>query len=62
MLAFQQLWVNDLQMRLVHLSTHGRQVIAEKSNHGVQFLEPEIVVDAVRDVAQAARKPTTDIP
>jgi len=62
-LAFQQVWINDLQMRLVHLSTNGRQVIAEKSNHGIQFLEPEIVVGAVRDVVQAvAQKPTTDIP
>jgi pimeloyl-ACP methyl ester carboxylesterase len=50
-IAFQKVWVSDLQMRLVRLSTRGRQVIAEKSNHGIQFLEPGLVVDAVRDVA-----------
>ncbi len=48
----QQVWVNDLQMRLVHLSTRGTQVIAEKSNHGIQFLEPEVVASAIRDVVQ----------
>ncbi len=56
-LAFQQVWVNDLQMRLVRLSTHGRQIIAEKSNHGIQFLEPEVVVGAVRDVVQQTMRP-----
>jgi pimeloyl-ACP methyl ester carboxylesterase len=62
-LAFQQVWISDLQMRLVHLSTNGKQVIAEKSNHGIQFLEPEVVVGAVRDVVQAAaQKSTTSIP
>ncbi|HEY0306592.1 MAG TPA: alpha/beta hydrolase [Acidobacteriaceae bacterium] len=55
-IAFQAVWVSDLQMRLVRLSTHGRQVIAEKSNHGIQFLEPEVVVGAVRDVAVESRR------
>jgi pimeloyl-ACP methyl ester carboxylesterase len=56
-IAFQAIWVGELQMRLVRLSTQGRQVIAEKSNHGIQFLEPGLVVDAVREVAQQARRP-----
>jgi len=50
-LAFQKIWVNDLQMRLVRLSTNGRQVIAEKSNHGIEFLEPDVVVQAIQGVA-----------
>jgi len=63
-LAFQKVWINDLQMRLVRLSTHGKQVMAEKSNHGIEFLEPDVVVGAVRDVVQAAaaHQATTDIP
>jgi pimeloyl-ACP methyl ester carboxylesterase len=54
-LAFQQVWLNDLQMRLVHLSTNGKQLIAEKSNHGIQFLEPDVVTGAIRDVVQEAK-------
>jgi pimeloyl-ACP methyl ester carboxylesterase len=61
-LAFQKVWIDDLQLRLAYLSTRGRQVIAEKSNHGIQFLEPEVVVDAVRDVVQAATTATTKTP
>ncbi|HXB61601.1 MAG TPA: alpha/beta hydrolase [Acidobacteriaceae bacterium] len=61
-LAFQQVWIDDLQMRLVHLSTRGRQVIAEKSNHGIQFLEPEVVVGAVRDVVRQVAASTTKTP
>jgi len=63
-LAFQKVWIHDLQMRLVRLSTNGKQVMAEKSNHGIEFLEPDVVVGAVRDVVQAAAAPkaTTDIP
>jgi len=54
-LKFQAIWVSDLQMRLVRLSSNGRQVIAENSNHGIQFLEPGVVVSAVRDVVGSTR-------
>jgi len=58
-LAFQKIWVSDLQMRLVRLSTHGSQVIAEKSNHGIEFLEPDVVVGAIRSVAAEAQSGPT---
>jgi pimeloyl-ACP methyl ester carboxylesterase len=43
------------QRRLAALSPHGRQVIAERSGHFPQFTQPELVVQAVRDVLSLAR-------
>jgi pimeloyl-ACP methyl ester carboxylesterase len=41
---------------LVRLSSHGRHVVASKSGHWVPFDEPELVVDAIRDVVEAVRQ------
>jgi pimeloyl-ACP methyl ester carboxylesterase len=35
---------------LARLSSHGRHVVAARSGHWIPFDEPELVVDAVRDV------------
>ena len=48
--AFHDLWVHKLQPQLAQLSTRGRQVIVEKSGHGIQFEAPEAVIEAVHDV------------
>ena len=40
----------ELQKNLVQKSTNGRQVVAEKSNHNVPFVQPEVIVDAVREM------------
>jgi len=44
------------QRDLVTLSPQGRQVMAERSGHMVQITEPELVVEAVRDVLALARR------
>ena len=41
---------------LVRLSSSGRQVIAEHSSHHIHIDEPNLVVDAIRDVVERARK------
>ncbi len=44
----------SLQTELVKSSSNGKQVIAEKSCHYIQFYEPELVTVAIRDVIRAA--------
>jgi len=43
------------QRRLVSLSSQGRQIIAKQSGHFVQNDEPEVVVQAIREVVDKAR-------
>ncbi len=46
----------ELQAELVVQSPQGKQVIAEKSGHYIQVDQPELVIDAVREVVDAARQ------
>jgi pimeloyl-ACP methyl ester carboxylesterase len=41
---------------LVQMSLHGRHILASKSGHWVQFDEPELVVEAIRNVVEASRR------
>lgn len=43
-------WVGELQPRLAHLSTRGRQIILPNSHHLIPFEQPDAVVSAVNDV------------
>jgi CubicO group peptidase (beta-lactamase class C family)/pimeloyl-ACP methyl ester carboxylesterase len=49
----------ELQADLAKLVPNGRQVIAERSGHYVHQGEPELVVEAIRDVVDAVRDPET---
>ena len=40
--------------QLAHLSPHGRHVIADASAHWIQFDQPELVVNTIRDVVNEA--------
>jgi pimeloyl-ACP methyl ester carboxylesterase len=40
----------DLQRKLVRLSTHGQQIIVEKSAHLIPFEQPQAVTNAIRTV------------
>ena len=42
---------------LARMSSRGRYVIASKSHHWVQFDEPELVVETIREVVNASRQP-----
>ena len=46
-----------MQEELGHLSTRGTQVIAKNSSHYIQIDRPDVVIDAVRNVVQQARRP-----
>ncbi len=49
-----QAW-QTMQAELATLSANGRQVIAEQSGHFIQLEQPELVIDAIREVAQTPR-------
>ena len=50
----QQLW-RQLQLELAQLVPGGRLVIATHSGHDIPHEQPELVLDAIRDVVQAVR-------
>jgi pimeloyl-ACP methyl ester carboxylesterase len=54
----QQAWQawQAMQSELVMLSSGSKQIIAEQSGHFVQLQQPELVVDAIREVVQATHK------
>jgi pimeloyl-ACP methyl ester carboxylesterase len=39
-----------MQKELAGLSSQGKQVIAQKSGHYIQLDEPELVIDAIREL------------
>lgn len=43
----------EMQSMLLSLSSNSRQIIAAESEHHIQLQQPELVVDAIRDVIQA---------
>ena len=46
----------ELQRELVRRSSRGKQIIAEKSGHNIHRDQPELVVDAVRQVVEELRQ------
>ena len=45
----------ELQQELVSLSIQGVQVIAEKSGHYIQWDQPDLVIDAIREIVAQVR-------
>jgi pimeloyl-ACP methyl ester carboxylesterase len=52
------LWT-ELQEDLAGLVAGGRRVVAEQSGHYIHQGQPDLVVDAIRQVVEAVRDPTT---
>jgi pimeloyl-ACP methyl ester carboxylesterase len=48
-----------LQADLTTLSRNSKQIIAKKSGHAIHREEPQLVIDAIRDVVQAVRAGTS---
>jgi pimeloyl-ACP methyl ester carboxylesterase len=51
-----QIWIHELQPKLVRLSTRGRQIVVEKSDHSIPTEAPDAVIDAVKQVVMELRK------
>jgi pimeloyl-ACP methyl ester carboxylesterase len=46
----------ELQAELARSSSAGKQIMAEKSGHYIQFEQPELVIESVRQVVELARR------
>ncbi len=46
----------ELQAQLLALSSHSRHFIAPRSFHSIEISQPEVVIEAIRSVVEAARK------
>jgi pimeloyl-ACP methyl ester carboxylesterase len=51
---FYRIWITDLQVRLVHLSAQGKQIIVADSGHNIPAERPDTIVSAVREMATSA--------
>lgn len=51
--AYQQVWIHEIQPKLVKLSTRGRQIVVPNATHS--SIPPEVIVSAIRDVVAEAR-------
>jgi pimeloyl-ACP methyl ester carboxylesterase len=49
------MWVNDLQVQEMHLSTQGKRQIVTDSTHMIPFERPDTVIAAIRDVVDAVK-------
>ena len=45
-----------MQSELAALSSNSKQVITKQSEHFIQLQQPELVIDAIREVVTANRK------
>lgn len=51
--AYQQVWIHEIQPKLVGLSTHGRQIVVPNANHGT--IPQEVIISAIREVVTQVR-------
>jgi pimeloyl-ACP methyl ester carboxylesterase len=52
LVAFHEIWVHQFQAQLARLSTRGRQVIVEQSDHAI---DPDAVLKAIQEVVMEIR-------
>ena len=54
----QQVWeiMQEWQSELVGLSSESKQIIAEQSGHHIQLDQPELVIEAVREMVNTNRE------
>jgi pimeloyl-ACP methyl ester carboxylesterase len=51
--AYQQVWIHEIQPKLVRLSTNGRQMVLPNANHG--SIPREAIISAIREVVTEVR-------
>ena len=47
--------VGELQAKLAGLSTQGKQVQVERAGHYIQVDQPQVVINAIREVVELVR-------
>ncbi|MBK7928704.1 MAG: alpha/beta hydrolase [Bryobacterales bacterium] len=58
--AFEQTWVNDLQLRLTRLSARGKRIIVPDSGHDIPGERPDAVIAAIREVCNGLSSASTN--
>ena len=53
--AYQEVWIHEIQSQLTRLSTRGRQIVVENSDHGIPENAPGAVISAIEEVVLAVR-------
>ena len=53
--AYQQVWIHEIQPQLTHLSSRGKQIVVENSDHGIPDEAPQAITSAINEVVMAAR-------
>lgn len=56
---FEQIF-QQMQSELAAQSPRGKRIVAEQSGHYIQLDQPELVIDAIREVVEAARRPSAE--
>jgi pimeloyl-ACP methyl ester carboxylesterase len=51
--AYQQVWIHEIQPKLVGLSTHGRQIVVPNANHG--SIPQELIMSSIHEVVMEVR-------
>lgn len=51
--AYEETWINDLQLRLARLSRLGRRVLVPDSGHDMPTDRPDAIVSAIREICSA---------
>ena len=54
--AYQQVWIHEIQPKLVRLSTRGHQIVVPNANHG--SIPQELIISSIRDVVTEVRDGT----
>lgn len=55
--TYQQVWIHEIQPKLVKLSARGRQIVVPNATHGT--IPKEVILGAIRDVVAEARGEAT---
>jgi pimeloyl-ACP methyl ester carboxylesterase len=53
--AYQQVWIHEMQPQLLQLSSRGRQIVLENSDHGIPDNAPDAVISAVQDIMNSIK-------
>jgi pimeloyl-ACP methyl ester carboxylesterase len=53
--AYQQVWIHEIQVQLLRLSSKGKQIIVQNSDHGIPDEAPDAVISAIQEVTMTAR-------
>jgi pimeloyl-ACP methyl ester carboxylesterase len=55
--GFSRVWAEELQPSLARLSSRGKRIMVPGSSHAMPYEAPGAIVEAVREVVEAARAP-----